>query len=173
MTTFSLLFSSCFFFNLVSVPNLLLFFYVKSASLIWFLCQICFFNFLCQFLFFNLVSVPNLLLYFPFSVSNLLLEFGFCAKFLWIKSILTFLFSYFGHLPKIFAWCWTAEDVFSFEKEPWQRLIQISIPKVNSSKFNSKSQFFKNFNSKIGKDKDCQSHQAKIGSFASNSTPEV
>ena len=37
---------------------------------------------LCQFLFFNLVSVPNLLLYFPFSVSNLLLEFGFCAKFL-------------------------------------------------------------------------------------------
>ena len=43
--------------------------------------------------------------------------------------------------------------VVSFEKEPWQRLIQISIPKVKSSKFNSKSQFFKIFNSKICMDR--------------------
>ena len=155
MTTFSLLFSSCFFFNLVSVPNLLLFFYVKSASLIWFLCQICFciFLFLYQICFLNLVSVPN------FFESNLTFNFSII-----LFSPLTKKFLLGDELLKMF---------FSFEKEPWQRLIQISIPKVNSSKFNSKTQFFKNFNSKIWKDKDCQSHQAKIGSFASNSTPEV
>jgi hypothetical protein len=42
-------------------------------------------------------------------------------------------------------------------------ILQDSIPKVNSSKF-SIPRF---------KWTDCQSHQAKIGSFASNSTPDV
>ena len=98
-----------------------------------------------QFLFFNLVSVPNLLLYFPFFVSNLLLEFGFCAKFLWIKSNynnfsiflfwpLTKKFLLGDELLKMFFLLKKSLDKGLFKFQFQKSSLQNSIPKVNSLK---------------------------------------
>ena len=143
---------------MVSVPNLFLQFVFqvkfgfcsKFASLIWFLCQIYFFNLFSKS---NLVSVPNLILYF--------------------LTVLTFIFSYFGHLLNKICWvlnCWRCvlllkkslnKGLFKFQFQKY--FIKIQFQKVNSSKLSIPRFEWT----------DCQSHQAKTGSFASNSTPEV
>ena len=135
------------FQNVVLFQNLRSFSNLPVSSLIWFLCQIyfCIFLFMCQ-LCFNIFE------------SNLTINFSIFLFWPLTKNLLLGV-----ELLKMFFLLKKSLDKGLFRFQFQKSSLQNSIPKVNSSKFSIPRFVWT----------DCQNHQAKTGSFPSNSSPEV